>query len=404
MATFSEALRDAIKFTYCAALGAGNAIWRWVSTLTFGADSVEAREGFRRWAGLQLCSAPPPEPAPPFTGGQCPTLYRISYVVSYNPIGRPNDIRTLSDTITGYYGKIRYPYPKDPDPASPALKSFYFLSGTANNPNAQVENFLAGVNRTSFENITLTSFTVARVDNQPDTCGNVPPVLTPYNPNDWRFPVNVTFDPPSGPPITIPVVLAFGLAYFKADLNVHIPVDININPNFSFNPNFNFNFRAEINVGNGDINIGPPRGVDRPPPIDRPPVDYDIDIDLPPGGPPPQPPDVPTPPPDVDRDPGSKVIRGCVVTVATVNEESNIGVLGQDDNPDVYYPDLGLVSFQIQLANGIYGWTEDIRVKNKRAFITCPWPGGAVGVRGTPRTGTTFSITPVYGYPEPEVK
>ena len=67
----------------------------------------------------------------------------------------------------------------------------------------------------------------------------------------------------------------------------------------------------------------------------------------------------------------------------------------QDGNPKVGVPDYGLINFQVQVG-GATGWTEDIRVKNARQIILCPWVDGAIGVSGTPRGANEFTITPIY--------
>jgi len=403
VATFQESLRNAIKSTYCNVLGAGNALWRNAAVVLFGADSIEAREGFRRWAGYQICNKPVPEPAPPFTGGQCPVQYKITITVTYHPIGNPSDIRALGPFDIFAYGKIGAYKVRTGAGVYAEFWECFTTVGSATNPDLKEELVFARIDNTQFEGVTVTQFDVVRVDGQPDVCGDPPPPLDDYDPADYTFDIDVTFSPDFGPDITVPFTFVFGLAYLKADLNLHVPVTINVKPNFNFNPSFNFNVGAAINLNDGDINIGPPTGNDRDAPYPKPPSDFDIDINLPDGPIAPNPPTVPDPPPDVERERGKRVIRGALVTVTSLPGSATPTVLGQDDNPDCYIPDLGLINFQTQLSNGVKGWGPDHRVKNQRCLITCEWPGGATAIRGTPRSTVEFEITPIYGYPEPEV-
>ena len=85
--------------------------------------------------------------------------------------------------------------------------------------------------------------------------------------------------------------------------------------------------------------------------------------------------------------------------VTTVTDESRGTVIDQLDTPDIIAPNLGFIQFAIAVSNKI-GWTVDIPVKNHRFFCECPWIGGAIDVRGTPRAGVEWIITPVYANEE----
>lgn len=81
--------------------------------------------------------------------------------------------------------------------------------------------------------------------------------------------------------------------------------------------------------------------------------------------------------------------------MTTTHLDGNETTLEQQDNPAIYIPATGYVQFLIQVGNSS-AWTNDIAVKNLRAFIPCPWDAGAVEVKGTPRYGNQFTVTPVY--------
>lgn len=177
--------------------------------------------------------------------------------------------------------------------------------------------------------------------------------------------------------------------------------ELNISPtvNFEFNPNvgLQLNFDAPdinigIDVGGVDINLGgrPPSNTPRRPTPD----DFDSDPTDPP---PPLPPDIPEED-DGDED-GDRVIRACWVTVTgagrPATEISGGGVI-----PSTWAPDLGLVKFKIRTRDGAIGWTEDIRIKNTRQFIVCPWEAGAINVKAFARQGYNVVVTKIFGVAE----
>jgi hypothetical protein len=238
---------------------------------------------------------------------------------------------------------------------------------------------------------------VFRTDGQPDDCGDPDPQPPPAAPAPPNIPVNITYRNDDGIDITIPVNFTLGVAYIDADLNVRLPIDVNVPINISPNFDTDFNFDIAFNLSGGDTYIGPPRDPDRPPvlppPNNSPPPPPPVTPDPPP---PPPPPDLP-PPTDPPEPPEPLlVIRGALVTVTGIDDAAKVGVLFQDSNPDVGIPDYGLINFLISTGESSRGWTEDIKVKNKRNLITCPWPFGAIDVKGTPRPGVSWVITPVY--------
>jgi hypothetical protein len=253
--------------------------------------------------------------------------------------------------------------------------------------------------------LTVNSIVITRSDNQPDTCGSLSPKVDNDTAVPYVYNVNFTYQNNDGINVTLPLVLAFGFAYVDVDANLQVPVTVNLKPNFNFNPSASFNFNATLNIGNGDVHFGPPA----PPPVTPPsppkPPKYDPDPVAPPPGlspqPPSPPPDIPDPPaPPPEKKPYAKVIIGAIVTVTSGDSSRQTSKLAQGDNPDIRFPDIALVSFRIRSKNG-GGWTEDIRIKNDRQFVPCPWGGGAVDVRGTARNPASITVTPIYGAPDP---
>jgi hypothetical protein len=86
-----------------------------------------------------------------------------------------------------------------------------------------------------------------------------------------------------------------------------------------------------------------------------------------------------------------------VLVTSTINQGLFKGtLLAQTFGEDIYIPYLGLVSFVASVTEDAVGWSEDIRVKNIRQYIPCPFPQGAINVVGNPETGVAFQLTKVY--------
>lgn len=381
MVDFGQAIRDYVRFGYCTSIG---------NIATFGEIFGGAGSGIgefginaARFLHNQVCNTPaPPLPAPQFTGGQCP----IRYVVSASYVATHPTLPSLTGTVSKVLqGKIQS---FDVQTISGSYE-FIVVHGTVANPDASVSESIGSLFNAAangYNKPTLTSKTVVPEGGAPDTCGNPPPVIPPYTPGSNSTTNNITYTSNDGTDITVPVVIAFGYAKVDANLNLNIPftLKLNVTPTVQITGNFNLN-TGDVNYSAGNPSLPgsdcSPTSGDFVPDPNLPTRPIDI------------PPDVPEPPPNPDKPQYRKQIRGAIVTVTSITDE--VTTLYQTDNPDVFIPDLGLISFQISV-NGKSAWTEDMRVKNKRQFFTCPWIGGAVDVRGTPRPGVQFTVTPVY--------
>lgn len=407
MANFFNSLSDALLSTYCQFLDTMNGIWGPYARALWGEDSAIGAFLTGEYASRMLCNRPSDPPAPPFEGGQC----EVQYDISYNATDQPNDDAPVNRSgVLRVWGPI-YGFKYDVWPGYGNPKSGYWVRchGLAPSTGRLPEPTWVNVTRTifspgRFQDLDAVVTDISRVDGLPDDCGTLPPAPDPEDNVPYTFDIDLTYQDNDGIDVTIPLVFAFGFAYLDTDFNLKIPVSINLNPNFNFNPTLNFNFNADIDVGNNTINYGPPRPPNTPPPgAPKPPKYQPPPSNLPPGAdvePPPPPPDIPDPDEDEDEDePYPRVIVGAIVTMQNGSAVETASELGQNDNPNIRFPDVGLVSFQIRSRYGA-GWTEDIRVKNDRQFIPCPWGGGAVSVKGTPRAPATMTVTPVYGAPE----
>lgn len=381
MVDFGQALRDYVRFGYCTSLG---------NIATFGEIFGGGGSGIgefginaARFLHNQVCNTPPPPlPDPPFSGGQCPVQYDVTV------------------QITRASGAIQNPFTVGTVRVNGAVGSAGFLSGAGNSTLVFVNanpiggsppgRYSVGSVATNFgggEDVNSATITnIVRVDGQPDNCGDPTPVIPPYVPGSNSITNNVNYTDEGGNNITIPVVVAFGYASVDVNgtLNVPFTLNLDVTPTANITGNFNLNTGdVTYNAGNPALPSSSCGGNSN---------DYVPDPDnLPPESP--TSPDQPDPPPDPDKPQTRKLLVACLVTVS----ETAPGVteIIQDGNPNVFAPDLGLVSFRVS-AGGFTGWTEDFRVKNQRQFIPCPWKGGAIDVTGTPRLGSVMTITPIY--------
>lgn len=382
MASFIDAVGESVNRAACVILGDFAAR---LEVLNYVLDPLATAPSYNGAAATYAarCGLPLPPSfngSAPFTGGQCPgVLYDVTVtytvirgIVSFPP-GEPENksaVRRLAGAING----VRVV--NDPGVTQLFIRHAGIEAG--------VESIgLATPGNARIENAVIVS--AIRVDGNPDNCGN-PPVTPPvYTPGSNTYNTNVTYNDNEGTEVTIPVVIALGYATFNANAEVTIPVELN----FELNPELNFN--AEFNFNTGEVtpdlrNPSAPR-----PPSCTDPNGFEPDPTIP--APPPEIPDAENPDTEPDEPiEREEIINAAIVTVGNPGE--NESVIFQDDNPDIYVPALGYIQFKIRVGASS-AWTGDIPIKCKRQFVPCPWPLGAVDVRGTGRYENEITVTPV---------
>lgn len=380
MASFVEALNNAAVGAFCNVLG----------NVATAEELLNSRLGqFRRGGALGraaynlACNRPAPElPAPPFSGGQCDQSYQVTISYTVPNVSLPPFNGT---SVSIQRGRIQAVQPFV-DGNNLGIR---IVHGSAGNPNASISTTVA-----AFFNaipngdlpIIINSVVIVPEGGGSDTCGDPPPAIPPYTPGDNSVTTNVTYNDNDNTEITVPVVIAFGYANVNIDGTISIPVEINA----SLNPEVNLNGELNLNGGDVNFNFGNPSlpGSDCQPNSDS----FNPDPSLPAN-----PVDIPDeeddPDPSAPKPQVRRLLKGCIATVSTPSPQAS--VIFQGDNPDIYVPSLGYVSFQITVG-GRSAWTADIPVKNKRQFIPCPWEGGATNVKGTPAPGGSLVVTPVY--------
>lgn len=311
-------------------------------------------------------------PIVPFQGGQCNgAKYTIQVFVQTRGSAPNCNAQNQNTAIGEVWGPITG-VDLGPSPGVPQGVRVY-CRGRTNQP-IQPPGTLVGFG--SFGNTAncpatrITGVNVQPVAGQPNNCGNPPP----------RYPP-VGSTPIPSRPITV-------------DLG---GTPTQITPTFNFNldegaieidlgPDLNVSFDG-VNLNFGDSNGG---GTPGSTPVRPSPDDSGTDPSEPPPEPPPDDPALEEPEEQPDR-----VIRAALVTVANPGNGAT-QIAGIAPDPVNYFGDLGLIKFRIKADGSATGFTNSIRVQNRRAFIPCPWDGGALEIVGTPRPGVVWTITPVY--------
>jgi hypothetical protein len=390
MADYSTSLSSGVRSAFCQALPRVVA-----GGLLYGALTAGSGVGLAAGLGVAGGAATiyaigcnqelPPSAvlAPPFTGGQCSGVayyVRTYQDYTYSDGSRPPGTQGQLTAVTGPISSVDFAVTTGLDGTTLTIVA---ASGTVvTHPNTS-SGSAPGTPHYEYSNERVE---ITRVDGLSDTCGNPPPASPSVPPGSNTVSQPVTYVNNDGDTITNNYDFTFGFAQVNIDGTLTIPVSVNL----TANPTANFSGTFNLKSGDFNINIGDPSVAGDP---GNSCADNPTAYPPPPDNPSDSPPVYPHSPETNDKPEKRKLLRGCLVTVTSV--DGNQGELFQIDNPDVGIPDYGLVNFQVQVG-GATGWTEDIRVKNRRQIILCPWTPGAIGVTGTPRGDNEFTITPVY--------
>lgn len=378
---FRNELVNSLRNGFCTILAVQNNYYGYVSS-KFPFPTANYARNFFGLAYRLVCNRePPPAPTASFTGGQC--------LVNYNWGGNQKLTRRSSGAITNtpftrspVAGKIgEVVVTEETDAGFPVYRS---RIPSTNAAGAITYTDLGTVRRDIYFQPEWNAIAVSRVDGLPDNCGNLPgPTPTP-TPGYNNTLVTVNYTDNSSTNITLNARFRFAGPIVKIDGSIRVPIRIDLGDvGVQIGGDINLN-TGEINIDFNNCNYNP---TDEPNP----------DTYRSPDDTPTVPPDVPTPvlppSPDSPQSDTTTIIRACVVTVSSISPQSTL--IPQVGNPDIYAPNLGFIQFLIASGNSL-AWTSDIPVKNKRNFISCPWIGGAIAVRGTPRPGVAWTISPVY--------
>jgi len=366
LATFAEGLRAGLKSAYCSQVANSPQWFGNLRSVLVSGDLRERADNLYRW----VCDVPPDEPSgvePPFTGGQCPVKYIVTYTLD---AGGPGE---STGTLLAI-GPIRGLREEDGSFGSKqvflqANSGVVFGGACFNilNPSGPQDTFIGSYTPTTGGTSRIDSVEACTGD---DDCGD-PDVVTPP-PAPITEDVDITYEGDDSTEYNLTVPVIFAPFYVALDGSLRIPItigDLNFNGDITFEPGFDVN----VDFGTGDQG--------------QPTVD---DPELPPTGNPGS--DVP-----IEETGPESAIIGVHVRVTAAGNNNSTGIL-QEGAPDIIAPRCANVVFGIKTGS-LRGWTSDIPVKNVTSYIPCPTSFGAVDVKVTPEPGYTVSFTPVRGRP-----
>lgn len=384
--TFRDELGNAVRNTICAALAFQENWYNFASRVSPypGATFIAnlAREYFGG-AYRMLCNEePPPEPAPPFTGGQCNSVYSI-VVDIYACVPSGGCGLDPGYGIGSYQG-----------PISSIVGDFLAGSGwgvTVGTATGPARFNISSAGPSAYTTWRVENAYLTRAGGLPDNCGDPPTPVPPGSPDYNVSTDTFTYTDNSGVDIDVDINLRFGSPTITPTGQLNIPIRVDIGE-------LGISFGGNVNMNDGDVTYNfnnqnySRNGTPTPDAFESPDDTPEV------------PPSVPEPsfPPSIedDDDETQRIIRACIVTSSYSN--GSLTQIGQGDNPDIFAPNLGCINFYCAIGSRV-AWTEDIPVKNLRQIIQCPFDGGAIEVKGTPRPGVTWTITPVYYIQESEV-
>lgn len=390
MATFSEALRSGIKSAFCQVISTTDRATALIRRKVTGdlLDDVSFPALINRW----VCDRPSPSTAPPpFTGGQCPVSYNVTGTCSAanSATWDCGQAVTWTGSISGPGISIEVVSSQARLTNSAGQNAPCVMQGSSSQGIFVVPDCVprgAG-NPFAFEG-SVSIVSVVRSDGLPDNCGDQTPEIGDL-PAGWnQAGGDITYVNNEGNNVTVPVVAAFGYASLNVDADITVPVTVDVG---------GINFEVDFNLNTGDIQLFPTNNDYG----DRRRGTKPTDVVPPEGDTPDYPSGLPPQLPGID---GGEPEReaAIVAVVVTVTEFDNglVGTLFQSDNPDISIPNFGYISFLCRVGTIDSAWTSDIPVKNRRNVIPCPLPWGAIQVKGTPRQGVSWVLTPLYSKKE----
>lgn len=363
----AEALGNVARAVYCSTAGPiatglgvlGN-VYKGFGGEDQGDDLLASAQLYR--SGQQaFCNRPPDdvstEIAPEFAGGQCVgDFYRVFVDAasgldgSFNNQAQttqfgdgPIDVFVYTDTSPGNDTKgVRISF-GDGSTFDVVATNAFLTGGT---PNARI-------NDVQIDNLT----------DPADPCGDPPPEVPEYNPDDWSGPQPVTYDDDGGNPVTINPTFTFEPHRIGPGGDLIAPVQV------TFENNINLN--GTLNINTGDFNLFDPTGGGD-------------------GG-------LENPGPGENPDPGEEgtgEIVGVHVVSTRVSDADETTEIGQGGgNVDVYVPRTAHVAFRYPISASDSAWGTDISVKNLDFVAWADRP--ALEVRGTAQPGWSIVVTPI---------
>jgi len=365
MVTFAEGVKSALRAFPCFALANGEYAYGFAGAIFPLSPAGRVADGIGQLRRLIGCDPDddPPEPDPPFTGGQCDG---VCYEVTVTSDSSGNEVIQTRGPIGGVRGITL--------PGGGSLEIFSRSGVNFTNSTSCLgldipawrPTGLGGTAWAADQNPRIVS--VAVKDNiVPDDCGD-PPIIYPP-PTNINTDVDVTYNIEEGDEVTVTIPFVF------APVNVDLSGNFRIPFNFEFG-GFEFSGTLEI-APSIEVNINPPsapRGTG------------DGTDDLPGGD----------PGDEVDPTPPSEKIIGVAVVSVLVGEQ-RLTTIATTDIPTIYAPRAGSIKFAYSIGVSTF-WSDDIDIKGERTFIPCPFSQGADFVAVSPAPGVEVDWRAVTGY------
>ena len=336
MVGFSEAINNAVRAGLCSLMTDAETAFNFYGRLT--PPNIRVGNELARALSPRVCGPPgPPDPDPPFMGGQCPgLLYDFAFQV------------TATDSDSG--PQQSPPTPENGQALGPLSVVPAELGGQERGFSVLGQGGVLAAQRFVAANPIGLAFTLVPTPagGGPDNCGNPPPEPQPYVPPPITTPItyvggdNITYNSN--------LTINLGLAYVDANLDVKVPVDINVDGTLDLSGEFNFS--PSLNFGLGGFQQGP----------DQPGME-------------------PVEPSEPDPD-GGRSIRGVYGSLQGA-ENSTATALTNTVQPTMWVPRLASISFGYNLGGQDF-WTDAIDVKFEDFYIPAPRLGTYTAYRVRP--------------------
>jgi hypothetical protein len=374
MPTFGESLASSARSALCTYLSAGSGITEYFqgARVRYGPVTLPGSSLGVNLPGMAaglFCpndvppgGFPPGEPSlggpGPGGNGLCPVIYEFG--VGFRDaslIGGPSNVERTSGQIIGPVGEF-YTYS---DGTGIGLRHGDGLSrdisGTGTVEDSQP--FFTRLNR---------------FDGGPENCGDQPggpvsPPVVPPTPGPTTT-EPITYDDTNGDPITEPVTRTPQPPVILPDGSIRICVLLETSRG---------SMQVCFDTAGGD-------------PIFTPPGFDGSECCEPPDVPPEEVP--PSDEPEDEEDPQKRITSVIVTTSTAPDEVGETRVFGEGGGPDLYLPDLGVVTFGVKVGI-VTVWTTPIKVQLRRQVVQCPDPRGAISVRGIPRASVDWQLTEI---------
>lgn len=379
MATFIEAVKEAVKAGYCGTVRREPAWFAGLRRLIVDPDSgiADAANAFN----LAICNSVDDaqddlDDLTPFTGGQCPGVgYRVVVDFQFTDIDNPGSVfNSQVDTQFQNPGNRQGPI------TNIAFKTFtdsinLCITDQGGAREVCTWSSFPTTPGNTFRPTNITGISFTREDGQPDDCGDPPPVYPEPGPIIIN-PPNITFDDDDGNPFTVPITLIFAPVVVRANANISIPLkidvgDIKLTGNFDLFPNTK-------------IELFPDLVINRPGTPDQP------DLTDPETGTDGQ--------PEAEDENDSRDPIIAVVVRSQKDGFTRASEVAQDSLPVLFAPRLGNVSFFVT-TGGLSAWTPPQPIQFTSQHLPCPSPYGARDVKVWWDAGWTGSFSPIRGKP-----